>query len=58
MAQAPFAVDVGLLDFRGTRELIEAGYEQTLDDFGCSDHGDTACLAEALEVRAPVPRCD
>lgn len=58
MAQAPFAVDAGWLGCRGTRELIEAGYEQTLEYFGRSDHGDTACLAEALEVRAPVPRCE
>ena len=54
IVQPQFAVDVGLLDFRYTWELIEVGYEQTLDYFGRSDGAGTACLAEPPEVTACV----
>lgn len=33
VVQPRFAIDVGLLDFRYTRELIAVGYEQTLEYF-------------------------
>ena len=58
IVQPRFAVDVGLLDFRYTWDLIEVGYEQTLEYFGRTDRAGTACLTEALEGAATVSRCE